>query len=776
MQLHINATDYTAALDAAHPLTIERKLNEPSVCAFALSLPANGLLAAPARMQSVSVTGDNGVVYFTGYIASTPMPQYAGLALEGPRYRYAVQCVSDEILLDQALMPPSKNLSGLTAGALVSTLVTHTGSAALSTSALTLQTLVANFAPEPGAPWSKSAGRIANQVRATYRALNGALTLASIPAAIHPLDESDGSLTLANLALNSSTQRVLANDITVCGQHEPAAYVTEYFQGDGTSTQFYLAEAPYFPPTSQAALIRELFNEPAIDTTRWAVPSNNNSFTLGDSGLAFNGGTGIDGQAQLRWLDSIEMGGTLLLEATGLQLANASTGILAAFYAGANDISGCVAGFQATAQQGTGTVSLQPIILGAASGAAYNINPANQYTLRVRVHCCENQRSLNTYTACGDSGLITTGGQGNAMPAKIQCELQEFVNGVASMPVTLYDGVIATLPVACNIVAASSLNLHGSMRTFNLTNLGSGWVVSTPSGGGAYTRRIGSLAESAECTIDRTGKLVFYTGCIPAVGEQIAVTYRTIQRAAGRAAQSGQPGPVWIGSITNPPCRSSADCRNAAAALLASASANSALWSGTYKATQYELNSDVWPGDALALDATSCNLNSQVIVRSVKLTFANSLPDLVTYTIAFANDWASDLAIHTSATVPADAWLPAPIGSGVPGDGSSSLGWLAVTPAANLTALTVTAITGNSITVDTGIAAPTGGGFEVRRRDNAFMPGEDPGLVMHASTTSMTFARESANDRFYIRMYDGASPPNYSEFSTALFLNLPLSS
>ena len=38
----------------------------------------------------------------------------------------------------------------------------------------------------------------------------------------------------------------------------------------------------------------------------------------------------------------------------------------------------------------------------------------------------------------------------------------------------------------------------------------------------------------------------------------------------------------------------------------------------------------------------------------------------------------------------------------------------------------------------------------------------------------MTFARVSASDRFYIRMYDGSTPPNYSEFSAALFINLPL--
>jgi hypothetical protein len=56
------------------------------------------------------------------------------------------------------------------------------------------------------------------------------------------------------------------------------------------------------------------------------------------------------------------------------------------------------------------------------------------------------------------------------------------------------------------------------------------------------------------------------------------------------------------------------------------------------------------------------------------------------------------------------------------------------------------------------------------------MPGEDPDLVMRSTQPNMTFSRISANDRFYIRMFDGSTPPNYSEFSTALFINLPLGS
>jgi hypothetical protein len=187
----------------------------------------------------------------------------------------------------------------------------------------------------------------------------------------------------------------------------------------------------------------------------------------------------------------------------------------------------------------------------------------------------------------------------------------------------------------------------------------------------------------------------------------------------------------------------------------------SALWSGTYKGTKSSFASDVWPGDGLLLNAPSTSLNAQVVVRTVTVSYLASYPDLVEYAIAFANDWADDLAIKTSATVPTDTWLPAPI---------------APTLLANLTGLTVTTLNGSTVGISTGTTPPVGGGFEVRRRDFAFMPGEDPGLVARTALQNLTFARETANDRFYIRMFDGGTPPNYSEFSVALFINLPLGS
>ncbi len=771
MKIKIQGLDCSAFLDAIHPLSIERKLNEPTVCQFRLSLPVGGILTAPLRNQSVSVVGDDGTQYFTGYVASNPVPEYAGLTLEGLRYRFVVNAISDDLLMDE--LPPASigSASGMTAGELMTALVTHTSSAMIDTKGLSLEVPVSSFVAAPGATWSQNAGRVACQARAAYRAAGGVLQLAEIPTEVHSFSETDGSLSPAALSFISGTRRALANDITVCGEHEPVAYVSEYFLADGATTQFNLGARPYFPSTSTATLIDELFNQGNIDLTAWTISGGATCLTLGAGGLAMAGGTGIDGQTILGWIDPIELGGTLLLEASGVKLSSGSSGILAGLFSELDTRAGCVAGFQVTAGPGSGVVTLQPLIQGAAAGTSYSVNPENQYTLRIRLNCPECERSLATYRSFGDSGSITNGGEGNDASGKVLCEIQQYVNGVAGMPITLYDGLIGNLPRTSTVVAASLISMVGSMRALRLNNLGAVWVTSRLAEGNPFSRRVGPVTEAGECYVDRNGALVFYAGFAPVAGEQITASYRTIGRAVGRAvnttsqqqlAAAGLPAVAhWIGSVTNPPARSSADCRNAATTLAEVAASASGLWCGNYRCTSAALRSDVWPGDALLLNIPSLNLNSQVVVRAVKLTYSSTYPDLVAYDISFANDWADDLAIRTSASVPGDAWLPAPVSRMV---------------LASLNNLTVTAITGTTVTINTGIAAPDGGGFEIRRRDFAFMPGEDPDLVMRGSQQNLTFSRETASDRFYIRMYDSSTPPSYSEFSAALFLNLPLES
>jgi len=683
MNITIRRLDYTSALDAAHPLTIERKLNQSSWCSFWLTLQADEELVAPTRNDSIAINGDDGTLLFKGCIVANPLPEYIGAGLQGPLYRLGIVALGDETMVD--LLPPSAGMM--------------------------------------------------------YRVWNGVISMVPIATVAHALDETDGYFNPANLTLTPSVDRLPVNDVTLCGEREPVAYVSEYFRGDGVASTFYLADEPYSPLASNARVIRELFNEPEIDARVWGNTAETEYFALGDGGLAMRGGNGLDGQSVLSWVDPVEMGGTLLLEALGVTLATGSAGIVAGFFDGGMESTNCTAGFQVTAQQGTGAVKLQPLIQGTPAGIAFAVNPSNRYTLRLRLHSPECYRSHAVYRAFSDSGPVTAGGDWNLSPG------------------------------ACTVVTASSVNLWGSMRAIHLTNLGSGWVVSTAPDGGTYTRRLGSPVEAGECQFQAGGRLQFQIGSIPVVGEIVSVSYRTGGRAVGRAmntenqqllADAGLPAVAsWSGSVIEPQARCSADCRNAAMVTAQTVAEDRSVLRGTYKGSNFDFAGDVWPGDALLLNVSSANLDSQVIVREVKIEYSASLPDLVDYAIAFANDWAEDLAIKRSPTVPNDAWLTIP-----------------ATPTVlpNLTGLTVTILSGSTVGINTGVTPPAGGGFEIRRRDFEFMPGTDPGLVTRSELPNIIFSRETANDRFYIRTYDAATPPNYSEFSTALFINLPLGS
>ena len=767
MKIEINGKDYTASLDAVTPLMIERRLNKPTVCRMKVCLPEDGSVDLPQRNQAVAVVGDDGTIYFTGYLAVAPMAEFAGQSLRGEKFRYALQAISDELLLDQLGMASSSSAAGSSAAAILKQLVVHAGASSLSTSGVQSASVVSSFSSHAGSVWSQSAAALANSTRSSYRVLSGDVALTSIPVVVHDLDQTAGTLALDKLQFVQSEMRALANDVTVCGKHEAVAYVTEYFEGDGATKEFALSAAPYLTASTSKVVIDELFNESSLNTKQWS--GTGGCWSIGDQGLAIAGGSGEDGTSVLEWLDSIELGGTLLLEATGVTLSAGSSGTVLAFSAGSHMQSACVAGF-AVSNSGSNVV-LQPLVEGALSGTAYTLSSAQQYALRIRVHCPEQERQRAVYLSWGDAGALSAGGDKIAAGGWIQMEVQPYVNGIGATPVTLFDGAVSTLAPSCNVLAASSLNMNGTMRSLTLRDFGSVWVQTSIAGASASTNRLGVSSENSECHVEAPGKVVFYSGYAPASGAQVAVSYRTTGRAVGRAvnaasqselAAAGLPTEVaWTGSVTSPEARSSADCRNAASVMVQAAASASALWRGSYAATQFAFESDVWPGDALELKIAALDLDAQMVVRTVRLSYAASSPDVVHYLMDFANDWAEDLAIKTSTTVPEDAWLPATASP---------------TLLSNLTSLSVTALSGSTVAVDAGIDPPTGGGFEIRRRDFSFMAGEDAGLVMRSTTRAFSFAREMANDRFYIRMYDGSTPPNYSEFSTALFINLPLGS
>ncbi len=205
------------------------------------------------------------------------------------------------------------------------------------------------------------------------------------------------------------------------------------------------------------------------------------------------------------------------------------------------------------------------------------------------------------------------------------------------MPVTLYDGAIASLPPTCMVVAASSINLIGTMRALNLTNLGSGWVVSTPANGGPYNAARGhDGAGSGVSRRERTASWFSIPGYAPSVGEQIAVSYRTVGRAVGRAvnaasqqalAQAGSPQVVaWIGSVTSPRCAQLAGLPQCGADDGAGCGRRERAVERDLQREPDKLCQRCVAGRCTALNAPSTNLNAQVVVRAVKVSYGRVIP------------------------------------------------------------------------------------------------------------------------------------------------------
>ena len=171
------------------------------------------------------------------------------------------------------------------------------------------------------------------------------------------------------------------------------------------------------------------------------------------------------------------------------------------------------------------------------------------------------------------------------------------------------------------------------------------------------------------------------------------------------------------------------------------------------------------PGDILAL--TQNGTTTSVIVRKVEVDRAPASPDLLTYKIAFANDWAEALGLTLSESIAADAILPtAP---------TTTAQLTAGTVLPNLSQLQLTSATTTALQIDAGLTPPSGGGFEVRRRDNAFGPNIAQDLVLRSPVRSFSIPRATQLERFYVRMYDASTPPLYSRNSSANFIHLPIS-
>ncbi|MCU1222478.1 MAG: hypothetical protein JWQ42_571 [Edaphobacter sp.] len=754
--------DYSATVCTDGPLKIERLLNAPSRCSGMLDVSDAGV-PVPARRGRVVITSDSGTVLFTGYVATEPGAVYAGNGTRGPVYRYVFSAISDEWLLDKQTVSLGGAGLAQAGGQLLRTLTNRVDAGLFTTGGVMDGRSVGVFEPLQASSWSTNAGAVSEATYAAYRVLNGAVSLQPAGTVTHALSDGDGTLQMA--ALKTSAVKELANDVTVSGEIEPTAYVNETFAGDGTTAVFQLVGSPFRVKASSAQLLTDSFDRGAFDRRIWEVSDPGSHLGFSGGGLTMTGGNGFDGQTTLTAIDAIELGGSLVIEAGSLRLGGFSAGVVCGLYSGTTEQENCFAGYNV--RQSGGSTIVSPMVKGIEVGTVYTLLDGHRYTLRIRLHCVEMQRILQTYYAMVDGVVRSFGGGEVTAPMDLVFELQDL--GVSSnTPATvLYDGFVASSPASCSFVAVNCVQLFGSIGYCRVRQTGSAWVVSTLPGGAKTTRLIGIAGEGVDCEISATGKVTFLAGRIPVAGELVTFLYRGRQRAIARLedsasvateAESGMPGTArWLGRVLKPQARSSIDCESASLAVLSFSASKAAAVAGTYEAVN---PGDVWPGDVLAI--TSAGRTESVVVRRVSIQDGLGLPEALTYRIAFANDWAEGLGLRLSEAIAADAWLPETALS----EPSNVL--------TNLQQLQVVSATGTALQVDAGTAPPAGGGFEVRRRDWDFGPGVDQDLVLRSPVRSFSIPREGQVERYYVRMYDGSTPPVYSRFSSAVFTNLPV--
>jgi hypothetical protein len=691
------------------------------------------------------------------------------MGLKGPVYRYAFSAISDEWLLDKQSVPLSGAGLAQTGGQLLTTLTNRVDAGLFTTSGVMNGASVGVFEPMQTENWSANAGSVASATYAAYRVLGGAVSLQPAGTVTHALRDGDGTLQVA--ALKTASVKELANDVTVSGEIEPTAYITETFAGDGTTTVFQLSQSPFRPKktANSAQFLTDSFNTSALNTQIWQITDPGAHLGLSATGLTLTGGNGFDGQTTLTAIDAVELGGTLLIEAGSLQLGGASAGVVCGLYSGAVQSANCFAGYNV--RQSGGSTVVSPFVNGAEVGTVFTLLEGHIYTLRIRLHCVEAQRVLQTYYAMVDGVVQGFGGGLVAAPMSVAFELQDLGTSSNTPATVLYDGGVVTSPSSCNFSVANSVQLFGSIGYCRVTQTGSAWVTSTLPSGVKMTRLVGVAGEGVDCTVSTTGKVTFFAGRVPIAGELVTVTYRGQQRAVARLedaasvateAAAGVPGTAqWLGKVLKPVARSSMDCESAALAVLSFSASRAAAAAGTYAAVNPV---DVWPGDVLAV--TSGEKTMSLVVRRVDIVDGMACPEVLTYRMAFANDWAEGLGLTLSEAIAADALLPQTALNSATPNGSNVL--------ANLQQLQVVSATGTALQVDAGMDPPAGGGFEVRRRDGDFGPGVDQDLVLRSPVRSFSIPREGQVEHYYVRMYDGSTPAVYSRFSSAVFTDLPV--
>lgn len=765
------AVDYTPAVDAARLPQVVRRLNKAAELRVGLVATRTGSVV-PVAGARVTLAKSDGQLAFTGYISGPPALEYAGLGEGGTLYRYSVIAFGDESILDRKRLPNRAAFVARGAGDALRQICSDLLPGVFDTSAVQELDALPSYSPDPQKKFSAHAGEIAVRARAAFRTENGALKFAPVGVTVHALDEASEEFSPEGLKLDPTD--AVINDVTVLGQVEAQDFVHDYFVGDGSSLRFYLSQIPF--TRSSRTLLDEEYLGTALDSTRWGAVDPVAAVTVGGGKLQVAGGTGADGATTVVFAEKIELGGAFVLQHGDVAFSGSSNGVLGGLYQSGISVAGCLAGFRVTP---SGSQShLQALINGALIGPVVTTIAGHHYVLTTRFYTNQIYRLQQTFHSAARPAGSGRGGGGLAADVRLVLEVHDIdPANPASMvaPSTvLFDGIINGAPGFCKYALVNAASMQASIAFTRLLQAAVAEVRSALPGASYRTRLTGSLAEGAECTISSSPAVQFYPAYAPAENELIQVRYRGLGRALARVtnptsvaalahgSDDGVRGAVRI--IQSPPARTTADCENAALAILDDTAG--AAWAGDYQTWSdfWPGGQDVFPGDAVQVNAPSRGAVFSAIVREVAIQVKDLDGEHSSYSVKFSDDAAQPLAYEvTSASHPGSLNVVAVEASLV-----------GTTFIADLTAVSISLVTSTTVTLDAGVTPPAGGGFEVRRTDFGWGPLNDRNLIGRFSTQSFLVPRLARTQDYYLRQYDASTTPKYSRYTAAIHIDYPL--
>jgi len=763
------AQDYTSFLDAAKSPRVLRKLNQPAELRLSL-VTAEGSFVVPVAGARITLGRSNGGDVFAGYVAGSPSYQYMGWGERGPLYRYEIVALSDEMLLDKKAPPPRSPFVARGAGEALRQLSHDTMEGWGDFSGVEAGDVIPYYRVSSAKKWSESAAEIALLARCGYRTDGGSLLLAGLAEHTYALDEQAAEFAPGDLVMKSEDR--LLNDVAVFGQVEPSAHLRDYFVGDGFTTKFYLSQIPF--TRGNRTIVDEEYA--TLDPAVWNEIDPQSVISVSGGKLQVAGGTGVDGETRLEFVEKIELGGAVVLQHGDVEFATASSGVIGGLYAGAVSVTACVAGFRVTAAGASSRI--QALVQGIVTGTALTTQAGHRYVFTTRVYASEVYRMGQVFHSGAHPAEAGRGGAAVGSDVRVVLEVHDIdpANPASQVApaIVLYDSLLTDAPGFATYALINAGSMQCSVAFTRISLAVDALVRSTPPQQSARTRRAGALLDGADCRVSEEPALQFYPQYAPLANETIEVSYRSRGRARARVTDLVSIAAHRLGSddgvrggmrqIGMPAPRTSADCETAALALLDDSGQG---WTGEYRAWSPFLPGgavDIFPGDGLAVNVPSRSAVFAGVVREVEVEIADIAGENSRYTLRFADagDPSLDFAFDRATAQPVSTLTAIDVDA------------IETAYLADLAGVVVTNVTSTSVSMDAGFSPGTGEGIEVRRTDAGWGPDNDRNLVGRFTSQSFTVTRYGRVQDFFLRRFDGSSPPKYSRYSAGLHVDYPL--